>query len=67
MGADSSAENTQNAHEFICLSPKVLDFNEKRLPWASVVLAFTQGEADPNYFRSVFTSFSHRYSANAEY
>ena len=30
MGADSSVENTPNA-------PKVLDFNEKRLHWASVV------------------------------
>ena len=67
MGADSSAQNTPNAHEFICSSPKVLDFNEKRLPLASVVSAFTQEEADPNYFRSVFTSFSRRYSANTEY
>ena len=24
---------------FVCLSPKVLDFNEKRLHWASVVRA----------------------------
>jgi hypothetical protein len=23
--------------QFVCLSPKVLDFNEKRLHWASVV------------------------------
>jgi hypothetical protein len=53
--------------QFVCPSPKVLDFNEKRLHWASVVRAFTQGEADPNYFRSVFTSFSRRYSANTEY
>jgi hypothetical protein len=37
MGADSLAENTPNAPEFICPSPKVLDFNEKRLYWASVV------------------------------
>ena len=28
-----------NAPEFICSSPKVLDFNEKRLHWASVVRA----------------------------
>ena len=35
MGADSSAENTPNAPEFIC--PKVLDFNQNRLHWASVV------------------------------
>ena len=26
-----------NAPELICPSPKVLDFNEKRLHWASVV------------------------------
>ena len=25
--------------QFVCPSPKVLDFNEKRLHWASVVLA----------------------------
>ena len=37
MGADSLAENTQNATEFICPSPKVLDFNEKMLHWASEV------------------------------
>jgi hypothetical protein len=29
MGSDSLAENTPNAPEFICPSPKVLDFNEK--------------------------------------
>ena len=39
MGADKSAENTPNAPEFICPSPKVLDFNQKkpslrvRSPW----------------------------------
>ena len=37
MGADNLAENTTNALEFICSSPKVLDFNEKRLHWVSVV------------------------------
>ena len=35
MGADSLAENTPNAPylsgQFVCPSPKVLDFNEKRL------------------------------------
>ena len=30
IGADSLAENTRNA-------PEILDFNEKRLHWASVV------------------------------
>ena len=35
MGADSLAENTPNAPEFISL--KVQDFNEKRLHWASIV------------------------------
>ena len=35
MGADSSAENTPKAPEFIC--PLRLDFNEKRLHWASIV------------------------------
>ena len=36
MGADSSAENTPNAPEFICPSTNVLDFNEKRLHSAPV-------------------------------
>ena len=31
------AENTPNTPEFVCPNPKVLDFNEKRLHWASVV------------------------------
>ena len=41
LGADSLAKNTLNAPEFICPiclpNPKVLDFNEKRFHWASVV------------------------------
>ena len=37
MSVDSLAKNTPNAPEFICPIPKVLDFNEKRLYWASVV------------------------------
>ena len=37
MGADSLAENTPNAPKFICPSPKVWDFDEKRLHWASVI------------------------------
>ena len=37
MDGDSSAENISNAPEFVCQSPQVLDFNEKRLQWASVV------------------------------
>jgi len=37
MGADSLAENTPNVPEFICPSLKNVDFNEKRLHWASVV------------------------------
>ena len=36
-GADSLAENTPNAQEFICPiclpEPKILDFNEKDLIW----------------------------------
>ena len=44
MGADSLAENTPNAPElsaqFVCPSPKVLDFNKKRLHWATVVRGF---------------------------
>ena len=37
MGAVNSAENTQNAPKSICSSPKVWDFDEKMLHWASVV------------------------------
>ena len=36
-GADSLAENTPNAPEFICPSSKVWDFNEERFHWAFVV------------------------------
>ena len=36
LGADSLVKNIQNAQEFICPSPKVLDFNEERLHWESV-------------------------------
>ena len=39
MGADSLAKNTPNAPKFIWLSPKIWDFNEKRLHWVSVVHA----------------------------
>ena len=44
MGTDSLAENTplmpQNLFaQFVCPSPKVLDFNEKRLHWAFIVRA----------------------------
>ena len=39
MGADKLAKNTTNAPKFICPSPKVWDFHEKRLHWASVVRA----------------------------
>ena len=28
--------------QFVCPSPKVLNFNEKRLHWASVVRAYTK-------------------------
>ena len=37
LGVDKSAENTPNAPKFICPSPKVWDFNDKRLHCASVV------------------------------
>ena len=40
MGAYKLAENAKNVPEFICpnclLKPKVWDFDEKRLHWASV-------------------------------
>ena len=37
MHADSLAKNIPIAPESVCPSPKVLDFNAKRLYWASVV------------------------------
>ena len=41
MGADKSAETTQMPQnlsaKIVCPGPKVLDFDEKRLHWASVV------------------------------
>ena len=37
MGVDKLFKNTPNAPKFIC--PKVWDFDEKRLHWASVVRA----------------------------
>ena len=40
MGADKLAKNSPNAQKFICPSPKVWDFDEKRLHWVSVVRAF---------------------------
>ena len=43
MSADKSAENISNAPklsaQIVYPSPKVWDFNEKRLHWASVVRA----------------------------
>ena len=45
MGADSLAKNTPNA-DFVCPSPKVLDFNVKRPDWASVVRA-TKDKPNP--------------------
>ena len=40
MGADKSAERTPNAPKFISPIPKVWDFDEKRLHWASVVRVY---------------------------
>ena len=38
MGADKSAKIPQNVSaQIVCPSPKVWDFDEKRLHWASVV------------------------------
>ena len=46
MGTDKSAKNTTNAPKLIsaqivCLSPKVWNFDEKRLHWESVVRGLT--------------------------
>ena len=41
MGVDTSVKIPQMPQnlsaQFVCSSPKILDFNEKRLDWASVV------------------------------
>ena len=41
IGADKSAEKTQMppklSAQIVCPSPKVWDFDEKRLHWASVI------------------------------
>ena len=36
--------------QFVCPSPKVLEFNEKRLHWASVVCAFTYKRNPLDFF-----------------
>ena len=38
--------------QFVCPSPKVLDFNEKKLHWASIVRAPSQ--LDENIFEDFF-------------
>jgi hypothetical protein len=52
MIADSLADNTPNAPElsaqFVFPSPKVLNFNEKKLHWASVVLLCILTKLDMN-------------------
>jgi hypothetical protein len=64
MGTESLAENTPNAPEFICPiacpSPKVLDFNEKRRHWVSVVREeeeyLRRKEREENWIRSFFNN-----------
>ena len=56
MGADSLAENTPNA-------PKVLDFNEKRLNWASVVRDPTFKFRHSNVLKKLFCSCKHEKSS----
>ena len=36
--------------QFVCPSPKVLDFNEKRLHWASVVRAHSQAADSTSWY-----------------
>jgi hypothetical protein len=63
MSADSLAQNTPNAPEcicpIVCLSPKVLDFNEKSLHWVSIVHASKDGMLIfdiPKLFIKILTS-----------
>ena len=56
MGADSLAENTPNAPEFICPSPKVLNFQEKRLHWASVIRALNHNDMKEYTIKSQITN-----------
>ena len=46
MGADKLFENTPNAPKVICPSPKVWNFDEKRLHWVSVVRACDDDDAE---------------------
>jgi hypothetical protein len=62
MGADSLGVNTTNAPEFICPSPKVLDFNAKRLHWASVVRVMNH----KNLFVFAHSFFMHNNFAESE-
>ena len=57
MGTDSLAENTPNAPEFTCPSPKVLDFNEKKLQWTSVVRGTIQAPFHHLLTHNLFTKF----------
>ena len=55
LGADSLAENTQIAEnlsaQFVCPSPKVLDFNEKKLHWVYVVqMLYRPGQQCQKHF-----------------
>ena len=49
--------------QFVCPSPKVLDFNEKRLQWASVVLE--QGNS-LNEYNLLANNFWHKNITNQE-
>ena len=37
LGADSLPENAPNNLEFVCPSPKMMDFSDKSLHWLSIV------------------------------
>ena len=51
IGADKLAQNTPNAPKLICPSPKVWDFDEKRLHWAFIV-------SEPDKTQCGFIGFS---------
>ena len=60
MAADSLTENPPYAPEFICPSPKVLNFSEKRLHWTTFFKKYTV----QSRFSDILFSDKSRFSDN---
>ena len=59
MGADKLVENPPNA-QIVCPSPKVWDFDEKRLYWASIVGVCNQYVLEIYYRQGQAVEWLHR-------